>query len=163
MDEILLEIAQAARNEMVLFARKHNRIGDYRDLGCFCAISSYFLKILAKKFGYRLALVEGHAFPYTPLDHDDLDGVDINHCWNVYNGIKIIDITATQFAGQYKSVHLDDVGCNTHYAINIRFQTGKIGLPKIFKAWPSEQSPVKFVDELKARANRLAYEIALAA
>jgi len=161
VDGTLIEIARAARREMTTFAKKHPEIGDWEDLSCYCGISSYFLKILAQKFDYRLALVVGLAFPFGEPDRNDLSNRDINHCWNVYGG-NVIDITATQFGSDH-SVHIDEVENDTHYAINVRHQTGKVGLPKIFGEWPSDQSPVRYVEELQSRATRLAGEIKIAA
>lgn len=146
MDDALVQIAKMARKEMEDFAQNHDNIGDPYDLGCYCAISSYFLRYLARHFGYHLKMVEGAAFD---------SNIDFtNHCWLVYND-KVIDITATQFGCQ-KKVNIVRVG-------NQNYHERKRSTEKGFWKWPEDQSPITFKNELKRRARRLAEEVKIAA
>lgn len=147
MNNMLVKIARAARKEMEDFAENHNDIGSPHDLGCYCAISSYFLRYLARNFGYHLKMVEGAAFEPNDIRYT-------NHCWLVYND-KVIDITATQFGCQ-KKVNIVNVG-------NINYYEIRKSTEDRFSNWPSDQSPITFKNELKRRARRLAEELQIAA
>ena len=72
MNEDLQVIAEESRKAMEGFAEDHPQIGNTFDLGCYCAISSYFLCLVARKFGFHLTLVEGIAF--------DESFPEPNHC-----------------------------------------------------------------------------------
>lgn len=158
MDSTLFKLAEAARSEMESFANEHEDIGDPVDLGCYCAIASYFLKILARKFGYNLTLVEGIAFE--DVDPEDIPDDSVNHCWTAIDG-KVVDITATQF-GSDRKVHIANVGDGNYFVVKENRQTGPQRLKTIFKAWPNDQSPLLFINELKRRATRLAGELQMA-
>ena len=147
MDKQLRKLASAARKEMESFAKAHRNIGDPKDLGCYCAISSYFLRYFARLHGYNLKMVEGAAFERRDIRFT-------NHCWLEYNG-KVIDITATQF-GCRKKVNVVPSGHIDYYVIRRSTET-------MFGKWPAEQSPITFRNELKKRARRLANELNLAA
>ena len=152
MDKTLIKIAKAARKEMEAFAPEVDIMGDVETLACYCAISSYFLRYLARQFGYHLTLVEGAAFN----DDEDDSYKRVNHCWAVYRGM-VIDITATQF-DVIEKVYITPVGSPDYYVIRRSteesFDTDG--------GW-FEQSPLLYKNELKARAWRLATELKIAA
>lgn len=148
IDKFLLLLAREARKEMENFAKDHQNIGDHigdpKDLNCQCAISSYFLKLLGKRFGYNLTLVQGVAFerPYSHTDND------INHCWIEYKD-HIIDLTATQFNKKLKKVHV--VNKKNENYLPLRKSCSKDS----FKDWPEDQSPFEFKEELILRVRLL--------
>lgn len=160
MDRKLRKIATETRAEMESFARKHNDIG-YEgsdvDLSCYCAIASYFLVMVGRKFGYNLSLVEGAAFEgddFTYAD-DEFTDYDINHCWVEHKG-KIIDLSAKQFDPSLRKVHVVDVDDNEYWPVR-----RNNAVRKDFKAqWPNEQSPYTYIKELRKRANTLSIKIA---
>ena len=163
MDRQLKKIVTATRKEMENFARKHNSIGfggdPSDDLSCYCAIASYFLVMVGRKFGYNLSLVEGAAFDGTgdefEYSDDEFADYDINHCWVEHKG-KIIDLSAKQFNPSLKKVHVVDVDDNEYWPIN-----RNNAVRKDFKAqWPNEQSPYTYIKELRERANKLSIKIA---
>ena len=156
MDRQLRKIATATRAEMENFARKHG--GDSsNDLSCYCAIASYFLVMVGRKFGYNLSLVEGAAFEgddFTYAD-DEFADYDINHCWVEHKG-KIIDLSAKQFNPSLRKVHVVDVDDNEYWPVR-----RNNAVRKDFKAqWPNEQSPYTYIKELRERANTLSIKIA---
>lgn len=163
MDERLKKIATATRKEMESFARE-NRGVSYdndasRDLECFCAIASYFLVMMGRKFGYHLTLVQGNAFEGAGdefvFDEDDEDLQDrINHCWVEHNG-KIIDLSAKQFNPSLNKVHVVDVNNNEYWPVH-----RNNAVRRDFKEkWPNEQSPYSYIKELRTRANKLSMEL----
>lgn len=165
MDQRLKNLARLARREMKAFASAHPYIGDPADLCCYCAISSYFLKILAAGFGYDLRMVEGVAFDPWDIDMlrndaDDEDEISCNHCWLEWNGY-IIDITATQF-NAHNGVHIVKIGNQNYFAI-AELDVSDRALSKSFREWPGEQSPVRFRAELKMRIARIMGEMQIAA
>lgn len=150
MNNDITVIAKAARKEMEHFAKYKTEVSDSHRLMGLCAISSYFLKILSKKMGYDIALIEGAAFDGWVSD----DG--INHCWNLYDG-KIIDITATQF-GVHRKVHIVNAD-NKKYIPKRKI----VNLTRTFEHWLDEQSPLVYQKELKERAKHLVGRIHLSA
>jgi hypothetical protein len=72
----------------------------YDALDSYCAIASHFFVSVAKRYGYKLDIVEGVAFERYDYDFE----IDTNHCWVQYQG-KIIDLTATQF-GVRANIHI---------------------------------------------------------
>ena len=150
----VIKIAQAARKEMEQFALDYPEAGGYSDLEGYCAISSYFLKILARKLGYNLTLIEGMAFE-NYVDPDGTNKNDINHCWITYKG-KIIDLTATQF-GSKRKVHIVNVSNKNYIKIRVA------NISKSFKTWPYNQSPDTFKKELRNRASHLVEKMRVAA
>jgi len=162
MDRQLRKIATATRAEMESFARKHTGVGfkgSDIDLSCYCAIASYFLVMMGRKFGYNLSLVEGAAFDGSgdefEYSNDEFADYDINHCWVEHKG-KIIDLSAKQFDPSLKKVHIVDVDDNEYCPIN-----RNNAVRKDFKAnWPNEQSPYTYIKELRERANTLSIKIA---
>jgi len=160
MDRQLRKIATASRKEMESFARKHNSIGfggSDQDLSCYCAIASFFLVMVGKKFGYKLTLVEGVAFEEVDdlFEEPDIDDLreQVNHCWVEYEG-KIIDLTATQFA-PVKKVHIVDT-CDENYWATDRDAVVR----KSLKADWDNQSPYFHLKELRERAKKLSIKIA---
>ena len=151
MDKQLKTIAQAARREMKDFARKNPGIGDPCDLACFCALASYFFKIVAERFDYDVILVEGVAFDFFDFKNSLSD--NINHCWTEYNG-KIYDLTATQF-GSSRTVHIVNKTNKNYYAINAGIKVDDHNLSESFREWPSEQAPILFKRELQKRAEKV--------
>lgn len=127
---------------MERFAKDHSYIGSTYDLGCYCAISSYLLCLVAKKFGYHLILVEGVAFDDFP---------DPNHCWAQYKNT-IIDITATQF-GCSDKVHVTGIGDKKYKVIRRLTKTRKMK-----HEW-GNQSPYKYLPILKDLAEEVACQI----
>ncbi len=143
MNEDLQIIAEESRKAMEGFAKDHPQIGSTFDLGCYCAISSYFLCLLARKFGFHLTLVEGCAFE---------DWTEPNHCWTQYKDT-IIDITATQFGCRNK-VHVVAIG-NKNYKVIRRLTKTRKG----FKHDWGNQSPYEYIPYLQKLAERVACEI----
>lgn len=125
------------------FAKDHPQIGNTFDLGCYCAISSYFLCLVARKFGFYLTLVEGVAFADYP---------EANHCWTQYKKT-IIDITATQF-GCSDKVHVVKIG-NKKYKVIRRLTKTR----KNFKHDWGNQSPYEYIPYLQKLAEELACKI----
>lgn len=148
---------------MESFARKHTDVGfkgSDKDLSCYCAIASYFLVMVGRKFGYNLSLVEGAAFDgsddeFVYSDDDKFCEFDINHSWVEHNG-KIIDLSAQQFDPSLKKVHVVGVDDNEYWPIK-----RNNAVRKDFKTnWPNEQSPYTYIKELRKRANELSIKIA---
>lgn len=159
MDQQLKKIVDATRAEMESFAREHQHIGfegSDEDLSCYCAIASYFLVMMGRKFGYNLSLVEGAAFEgaYEEINEDDLD-ILVNHCWVEYKGT-IIDLSAKQFNPSLQKVHVVSTSSDEYWAScrgnevrkNMKFE------------WPHDQSPYSYLKELRKRANELSIKIA---
>lgn len=162
MDRQLRKIATATRAEMECFARQHRDIGfqgSDMDLSCYCAIASYFLVMMGKKFGYKLTLVEGVAFEEVDdvFEEPELDDLrqQVNHCWVEYDG-KIIDLSAMQFNPDLDRVHVTDTCDEDYWATDYDADVRK-GMKK---DWPDEQSPYTYLKELRERANKLSMEIA---
>lgn len=157
MDKQLKKIATAARREMERFVRKHDRL-NADDLTCYCAISSYFLIMLGRKFGYKLIFVEGTAFVgnMKQLAKDlksgemQLSEVDSNHCWVEYEDA-IIDLTATQFNRQVKKVHIVNTNDTEYFSMNKNNQAKA----NLRSGWPDEQSPYSYLPELRRRAKKV--------
>lgn len=143
MDNQLHQIATAAREEMENFAREIDSC-NADDLSCWCGISSYFLVMVGRKFGYHLSLVEGIAF------NGGWDPDQPNHCWVEYQG-KIIDITATQFADVNK-IHIVEKDDQNYDCVR-RNNAAR----KSLKCWLPEQSPYTHahIKELRKRANSI--------
>lgn len=163
MNRQLRKIATATRAEMESFARKHNGIGfkgSDKDLSCYCAIASFLLVMVGKKFGYDLSLVAGSAFDgffgeFEYEEDDEFSNYDINHSWVEHNG-KIIDLSAQQFDPSLKKVHVVGVDDNEYWPIKRNDE-----VRKDFKVnWPNEQSPYTYMEELTERANELSIKIA---
>lgn len=142
MDDTLRIIANVARNEMEAFARVHGGSFEPDTLETQCGISSYFLIELAKKFNYKLTLVEGVAFSeYGPPYVEDM----CNHCWVEYKDY-IIDITATQFNLELPKVHITKINDNDYHKLNIN--------EKVYNSyyyWPEQQVPNTYYNELNER------------
>ncbi len=159
MDQQLIKIAAATRAEMESFARKH-RIGSSKNLECHCAIASYFLVMMGKKFGYNLTLIEGIAFEGPPAepyeDEDDDENADnLNHCWVEHKGT-IIDLSAMQFDSSLKKVHITDIGDEEYWA----FRRNNAVRKSLKNEWPGDQSPYSYIKELRKRANKLSIKLA---
>ena len=155
MNNSITLAAAAARNEIEKFARDQDgAAGDVEDLNGYCAIASFFLVMLGRKFGYYYTLVEGSAFDLRPGDLDCGEEVDVkslfaNHCWVQY-GEKIIDITATQF---YKDpVHIVDVGDENYWPLSQNNEARK----NLKAEWPEEQNPYAYIKDLRSRVNAVA-------
>jgi len=147
MNDELKLIAIASREAMEGFAKEyHIAGGDPKDLLGYCAISSYLLCLVARKFGYRLTLVEGVAF-------DEYDSDYINHCWVQYKKI-IIDITATQF-GCSNKVHITNTFDKDYNAVTRATKTRK----NLRHYWHN-QSPYEYIKELQSLADEVANKIA---
>lgn len=162
MDKRLKTIVAATREEMESFARKHTYIGfqgSDLDLSCYCAIASYFLVMVGRKLGYKLTLVEGIAFEGPPPDcdeDDDEENVDnANHCW-VEHGGKIIDLSAMQFDPNLDRVHVVDIGDYDYWPLKRNNAVRK----NLKDEWPTDQSPYRYIKELRKRANRLSISLA---
>jgi len=155
-------IAKAARAEMEDFARQYDIGGDPKDLNSYCAISSYFLSILARRLGFAAILVEGIAFDYEMASFIDEDGdnpdLDCNHCWVEYDGW-IYDITATQFK-RLQKVHTVAVdskkGRATYYGHNKHNDARR----SLKRKWTDNQTPYSYLPELRRRVNKLATQLA---
>ena len=162
MDSQLRKIATASRREMESFAREHVNVGHKGsdvDLGCYCAIASYFLVMMGRRFGYNLTLIEGSAFEGPPSDlyedeDDYLGSDDPNHCWVEYKGM-IIDLSAMQFDSSLKKVHVTDIGDEEYWPLR-RNNAAR----KSMKDWPDTQTPYSYIKELRKRANKLSIKIA---
>jgi len=164
MDRQLRKIATAARKEMESFALENNHISwgndVTRDLKSFCAIASYFLVMMGRKFGYHLTLVQGAAFDGSgdAFEYGEEDWIldeQINHCWVEHDG-KIIDLSAKQFDPSLNKVHVVDVDDNEYWPIHRNNTVRK----DFKKGWPTEQSPYTYIKELRKRANKLTIKIA---
>ncbi len=143
---------------MESFARKHHFIGSWGsdlDLSCYCAIASYFLVMVGRKLGYKLTLVEGIAFD------DDIEALhngedfEPNHCWVEHNG-KIIDLSAMQFDPNLDRVHVVDVNDDDYWPLGRNNAVRR----NLKDEWPSDQSPYRYIKELRKRANRLSISLA---
>ncbi len=162
MDRQLRKIATASRAEMECFARQHRDIGfqgSDLDLSCYCAIASFFLVMMGRKFGYYLTLVEGVAFEKVDNVFEEPDINDLreqtNHCWVEYKG-KIIDLSAMQFNSDLDRVHIVDA-CDEDYWPTDRNNAVRQSMKA---EWPREQSPYSYLKELRERANKLSIKIA---
>lgn len=157
MDKQLRKIATASRREMEKFSREHSEY-NYDGLACLCAISSYFLAMVGRQFGYHLTLVEGLAFDeyIEDLLWDDecCEPPDVNHCWVEYKG-KIIDLTATQFDDSVRKVHIVDADSENYWPIN-RHNEARRRL----KTWPDDQSPYYYIKELRKGVARIKTKLA---
>ncbi len=157
MDKQLKKIAAAARREMENFVRKHDKY-NVGDLCCYCAISSFFLIMLGRKFGYKMTLIEGSAFAgdmkfeREGLENGEvkLSDIMVNHCWVEYDGM-IIDLTATQFQKSLKKVHVVEANNKEYLGLN-KNNKAKANFRSI---WPDEQSPYFYLSELQRRAKKV--------
>lgn len=148
---------------MESFARKHIEVGykgSDQDLSCYCAIASFFLVMVGKKFGYNLTLIEGIAFEGPPPelyeDEDDDEYVDNpNHCWVEHKGM-IIDLSAMQFDPNLDRVHITDIGDEEYWPLKRNNAARK----NMRTDWPNEQSPYTYIKELRKRADKLSTKIA---
>lgn len=138
---------------MEKFAREYTDAGDPADLSGYCAIASYFLVMLGRKFGYYLTLVEGLAFDcdVDALQSGDYDGGKpfANHFWVEYSGT-IIDLTATQF-NNVRKVHIVDDDDENYWLLTQNNAARK----NLRLKWPEEQTPYAYIKELKQRVNTL--------
>lgn len=143
---------------MEKFSREHGEYG-YEDLSCLCAISSYFLVMVGRQFGYHLTLVEGLAFDEEIDDllsgEEELDPPSPNHCWVEYKG-KIIDLTATQFDDSVKKVHIVDATSENYWWIARHNEARR----RLKKSWPNEQSPYSYIRELRKGVARIKMKLA---
>jgi hypothetical protein len=142
---------------MEKFSREHSDYG-YDHLACLCAISSYFLVMVGRQFGYHLTLVEGLAFDEDIEDllwDEELDPPSSNHCWVEYKG-KIIDITATQFDDSVKKVHIVDDTSENYWWIT-RHNLARQALKR---SWPTNQSPYAYIKELRKGVARVKTKLA---
>jgi len=161
MDRRLKKIAIATREEMESFARKHHHIGfgneSSEDLSCYCAIASYFLVMVGRKFGYRLMLIEGVAFERNIDPEDPYSCIKqlVNHCWVEYDS-KIIDLSAKQFDSSLRKVHVANIGVNDYHPV---YRNNRVR--RNLKAeWPEDQSPYRYIKELRKRAKQVSMRIA---
>lgn len=146
MDQKLLYIAKATRAELESFALKYTApdcwgVGSgehHRVLQGYCGIASYFLRMVASSFGYKVDMVTGAAD----------GGYGINHSWNVYNR-NIIDLTATQFWCSAKKVHVTKITNPRYFPKHINAEA-----LKNFHAW-SSQSPFAYIGALRYRRAKL--------
>lgn len=146
MNDELKLIAKVARKAIERFAKDHDDIGRIRDLECYCAIGSYFLCMVARKFGYHLTLIEGVAY-------DQSSPNDTNHCWVQYQG-KVIDITATQF-GYTSKVRIVNIA-NKDYTVVRANNNARQSL----RAGWDDQSPYNYLPYLRKLAKDCAMKIA---
>lgn len=152
----LRAIAVVARRQMERFARKYDDIGFPKDLGCYCAIASYFLVELAVIFGYEAEIAEGAAFDKS-VKKRRLVAEDVNHCWVVV-GKQIYDITATQFATN--RLPLPSVHCTKVKDPNyLPFQQGPKVVEAFRKDWPKQQSPLTWKKQLRPYLNAALEEL----
>ena len=156
MDKNLVIIGRAARKEIMNFARRHPNIGNPVDLTCFCAIASYFFKLVAEPFGYDLTLVEGIAFD-SSYKGKPIQRRDINHCWTEYDGM-VYDLTATQFKSG-NAVHVVKNTNKNYISVNPGIKTDDRNLSESFPDWIDEQTPIMFKRELKRRAENVVYNL----
>ena len=158
MDSQLRKIATASRREMESFARKHTGQQSDIDLSCYCAIASFFLVMVGKKFGYKLTLVEGVAFEEVDdeFEEPEIDDLrqQVNHCWVEYDG-KIIDLSAMQFDPNLDRVHVTDTCDEDYWATDYDDD-----VRENLNSWPGDQSPYSYLKELRERADKLSMEIA---
>lgn len=155
------KIATASRREMEHFVGQFVEDKYNKDnLGCYCGISSYFLCMVGRKFGYHFTLVEGLAFDSRLTDNcgeENIDPFDSNHCWVEYEGL-IIDLTATQFDSGLRKVHVTDVDdYDNYYAI----RRGNAARRALKSGWTQSQSPYGYIKELKRRAKKLQLQLQL--
>lgn len=127
LDPMMFEIAKQSRRQMEVFSRRGVSPYTLPCLACLCAISSSFLRRLARFFDMSdVELVYGF---YGSKDH----------CWNEYKGY-IIDITATQF-DEPNPILIAEVGDRRyHRAVYVDSEV-------FFDEW-NEQSPLMYDDYL---------------
>lgn len=143
MDRTIRTIARVIRVEMEKFAQRddlHPYNGD--DLACLCAISSWFMTNLARKFKRTIHCAMG----YFDMDNGKYDIPEgcINHTWNVYRR-QIIDVTATQFDNMcvaHRKVHYTTTSDPVY---NFQLWANN---HKAFVDWPCDQNPYEFEDVL---------------
>lgn len=149
----LIQIARIARKEMEQYAwdcecdlNDYRVFGDPQTLASYCAISSWFFMLLAKKMGYTVHVAQGNAFDnaFDNITNGEiLNPYLINHSWNVYKH-HIIDITATQFK-VYHKVFVTPTTNENYIEIN---RDNKIKT-KQFNDWVEEQKPLFHENNLK--------------
>ena len=128
-DKFLIDLARRVRHEVIIIA--YGECCRWDDLSEYCAIASHFLVSIAKRYGYKLNLIEGVAFEPCDYDFD----IDTNHCWVQYKG-KIIDLTATQFGVKTKIHVVDDTNKNYHTV-----KRNQAVIKSMKNDWPREQTP----------------------
>ena len=115
------------------------------------------LKLLARRFGYNMYLVQGVAFSPGAVIKDISS---CNHVWLEHDD-HVYDITATQFDDSWleggtriRKVHIVKIGNKNYVAANDMHRRWQ------FEEWPGEQSPMTFQKELSARAKKIALTFA---
>lgn len=131
----LLKLLRKIRKSLEVMAAKYPQPYD-KDLGCMCAISSWFTSRRLKELGYDVKVIDGY------YKGDEKNGD--SHCWMIL-GDKIVDLTYTQFESKAPKIYITDKDDK-----DFSFYR-EIKFVKDFLLWPGEQKPVrKNIKELEA-------------